>query len=450
MTTKEISVTVTCGVGSEVHNHDLEYRVTLKHVHECEDGVVELVDYVPYRDQINELMRPYIEEYNLKVEQRYKDAWNRYDNGLIKTKPRKRDYKIMSYDYYTDHLNDQIKNPVTGKMENMQMFRSMIIGLGDKKDRDEKKITKDQALFVFDWIHKEFMKMFPFLHILGASVHFDENGFYHMHLDYKPIMRISTKSGLQCSVSQDRVLQEMGFEPEQALINDRDKVPIRFNTLRNKVYYMAEKGLNQCGIGLLYGATALKDPEKDSSKNNPLNNWQNHKDTANILQHNKNIMLATISDDEVSPDGFKDFLESFTKIELISKEIENSPCSRLDKNKRVVSFHLFDQLRSFLKMLLETIRHLFHKIDICIENLHYTESELEKYKDLAEENIGFKEKYFSTISERTALKNENIKLQKELKAKDLFLEKFRSNGKTLKDVYYEQNLKNDKEIFKGF
>ena len=31
---REISVTVTCGIGSEKHNHDLEYRETLKHVHE--------------------------------------------------------------------------------------------------------------------------------------------------------------------------------------------------------------------------------------------------------------------------------------------------------------------------------------------------------------------------------------------------------------------------------
>jgi len=60
----EISVTVTVGEGSERHNHDLEYRSTLKHVHDMKDGVIELVPYRPYQEQINELMKPYIDEYN--------------------------------------------------------------------------------------------------------------------------------------------------------------------------------------------------------------------------------------------------------------------------------------------------------------------------------------------------------------------------------------------------
>ena len=64
---KELSVTITFGMGNEAHNHDLEYRETLEHVHAREDGVVELLPYRPYRNQINELMRPYIDEYNAET-----------------------------------------------------------------------------------------------------------------------------------------------------------------------------------------------------------------------------------------------------------------------------------------------------------------------------------------------------------------------------------------------
>ena len=40
---REISATVTVGEGSEKHNHDLEYRSTLEHVHGCAEDVIELM-----------------------------------------------------------------------------------------------------------------------------------------------------------------------------------------------------------------------------------------------------------------------------------------------------------------------------------------------------------------------------------------------------------------------
>ena len=67
------------------------------------------------------------------------------------------------------------------------MFRSLIIGLGDKSDRENGKITKEQALRIFNEFLVRFKKDFPYFHILGATVHLDESGFYHMHLDFKPI-----------------------------------------------------------------------------------------------------------------------------------------------------------------------------------------------------------------------------------------------------------------------
>ena len=58
----EVSVTITAGEGCEEHNHGLEYRSKLEHTHDTnKDTVIELVPYEKsYKEQINELMKPYI------------------------------------------------------------------------------------------------------------------------------------------------------------------------------------------------------------------------------------------------------------------------------------------------------------------------------------------------------------------------------------------------------
>ena len=365
----EISVTVTVGEGSERHNHDLEYRSTLKHVHDMKDGVIELVPYRPYQEQINELMKPYIDEYNKRVDQRYQEAWERYNSGEIKTKPRKRDYKHMDYDYCEAHKDDYIKNPVTGKREQVPLFRELIVGLGDKQDRELGRITEEQAKHVAADVVREFQEKFPHLHILGATLHLDEAGFYHLHLDYKPVMAAEFSKGLQCTVSQDTVLEQMGYEPEQSLINASDKAPLRFNAFRNEIYRFTEKSLADVNLRLLYGASKVKEPEKDSSTNQQLANWQATKDAANELQHLKNVMLDTVQSDKVSPEGFKQAITAADNIVKTLDIIEQQPRSRLNKNEVKVNFHLFDQLKSFVRDMVNTVKHLLHKIDVLTENL---------------------------------------------------------------------------------
>lgn len=66
----------------------------------------------------------------------------------------------------------------------------------------------------------------------------------------------------------------MGYNPEQSIINERDKVPILFNAMRNKMYKNMETIMNENGLYLMYGATSIKEPEKDASINMPLSQWQ--------------------------------------------------------------------------------------------------------------------------------------------------------------------------------
>lgn len=164
----EVSVTITAGEGCEEHNHGLEYRSKLEHTHDTgKDTVIELVPYEKsYKEQINELMKPYIKERNEYTLKRKAAAWDRYNSGQIKTKPRNRDYPLIGNDYYTQHLHDQMRNPKTNKMEQIKMFRSLIIGLGDKSDRENGKITKEQALHIFNEFLVRFKKgfsIFPYI-----------------------------------------------------------------------------------------------------------------------------------------------------------------------------------------------------------------------------------------------------------------------------------------------
>lgn len=381
-----ISATVTCGQGSERHNHDLDYRETLEHVHGSPDDVIELVPYEKsYKEQINDLLRPYIDEYNHLQDQKYDDAWERYRAGERKSKPKRRDYKHMDYDYYTAHVDDEIMNPHTNKKEHVPIFRSMIIGLGDKEDRQTGVISREQAEAVFRELVDLFREKFPYLKVLGATIHMDEGGFYHMHLDYKPVMPTKFSKGLQVTVSQDAVLEGMGFEPEQSIINGHDKAPIRFNSLRNQVYYMLEKGLNDQGLRLQYGVSKTKEPDKDSSKNQPLGNWQAQQDAAIHMQELKNEMLDIIQDDLVSPGGYKQYVDIIDRIKSWWHDVEHQPFWRRTKTGIEVPFKAFDQLRSLVEKFFEAVGYMFQQVEHWKNRALFAEEKLARTNQLESE-----------------------------------------------------------------
>lgn len=444
---KEISCTVTAGEGSEQHNHDLEYRAGLKHVHQRDEPIIEFVPYTKsYTEQINDLMKPFIDEYNERVDKRYQEAWERYNSGQIKSKPRKRDYQKMSYDYCAQHSDDFIKNPETGKQEKIPLFRSLIIGLGDKEDRESGKITEAQAKRIFPKIIEAFKEKFPDLKILGATLHLDEEGFYHCHLDYKPLMKLEnpvdkngkTLAGLHVSVSQDRVLQGMGFTPEQSIINGRDKAPILFNTLRNKIYLMTEKALADEKIRLQYGVSKKKEPEKDSSKNQRMDVWQETQDKARALQHNKNVILDTISEDEISTEGLEAFAKASTEIESTLSEIERDPRTRKKRDSITISFKLFDQLKTFLNNLTETVGHIFSYIQ-KLEEANETFAGLEDlYIKTKKELETFQAKYRNMRDNYDEVNAENKELRRAVQSRDEFLESIHnSDNKSGKEMYQE-------------
>lgn len=352
---KKVSVTVTVGEGSELHNHDIGYRQTLEHVHGGADDVIELIPYRPYREQINEMMKPYIDEYNAKQQERYAAAWERYNKGEIKTKPRKRDYQPMGYDYFEDHKDDVYYNRATKDKETVQMFRSLILGLGDKADRDNGVITRDEAEGVMRGVVKRWPELFPDFKLLGATLHTDEEGFYHCHIDYKPMFEGETRErGLGVLVGQEAALEHMGFQPEQSLINASDKAPIRFNAFRNLLYLETEKELNKRNLRLLWGATKIKEPDKDASTNQALGHWQETRDAANDMQQVINAALD-VQAGEIDANNSVYFMEQWLpKAEQVIKRVARSPRT-IDRRGYKVTFNLFDQLKSLLDRFLSFI-----------------------------------------------------------------------------------------------
>ena len=387
----QISGTVTVGNGSEIHNHDRQYRSTLKHVINPENDVIELIPYKDYKTQINEIMRPYIEEYNERQEKKYKAAWEKFNEGKIKNKPKKKDYKLMGFDYYNDHKNDIMKIPRNGKTEVIPIFRSFIIGIGDQDDK--KKIPQEVAVRIFQNTLEQFKNDFPNFHILGATCHAVERGYWHFHLDVKPLYEKENSKGLKVGVGLDKTLIKMGYHSEQSIINARDKVPLLFNAMRNQIYRELESSLNAEGIRMQYGVSERKDPGKDSGKNQRLEDWQKTRDAVRELQHKKNTALDILERDKISPDDLKTALTAAIDITDKIEEIENSPRKRIDKNKVVVEFHLLDQLRSFVEKLVELIAVFLRDRDEYKAKYEELKKEKEKLKETHEcqkSNIGEK------------------------------------------------------------
>lgn len=398
---RKISCTVTVGASSERHNHDLEYRQTLEHVHGCAEDVIEIIPYRSYEEQIDEIMRPFIEDYNRKLEERYKEALERYNSGKIKTKPCLKRYVPMSFDYCEKHRNRQYFNRKAHQFEAMRLWRGLIFGLGDQKDRQNNLITREEAVDVMRKLVKQWPELFPNFILLGCTIHLDEKGFYHCHIDYFPLFEkpVSNKQilGLRVSCSHDGALEYMGYEPEQSIINGKEKAPIRFNAFRNQIYLVAEAGLNAHGIRLEYGVSKRKNPNIDSSVHQSQKDWQNIQDGVIERQRMKNHLLDIVNKDMITPEHIADAIRTADQLQSLFAEMFNEKRIRLGKNNVVVEHRLFDQLKSYIQAMIEDNAYLFKRIEnlseqlLCFENeancLRYRIGELEQEIDAQETTI---------------------------------------------------------------
>lgn len=485
---RRLSVTITMGAGSERHNHDVKYREGLDHTTTSSKpgSVIEIVPYnQPYNAQINALIKPKIDAYNADVERRYQAAWERYNKGEIKSKPKRKDYQpITDYNYAEAHADIEHKNPHTGKMEKVPLWRSCIIGIGDQEDRTSGNITEEEARRILSKNVEKFRQQFPALHILGATLHLDEKGFYHAHLDYfvmydKPETPGKKTRGLKVGHGLDGALASMGYKPEQSIINERDKAPILFNAMRNAMYRSMEAAMLEEGIGLEYGVTAKKEPTKDSSKNQSLEAWQRTQDTVREMQRNKNTALDILTRDDVTPEEIQEAMASVNALQDSLKEVEASPRNRIGRQGHIVSFKLLDQMKSVLNDMVKSVSTLLNQAEKLKEQLQQKTKELmDARAEAAREKANaalylksataFKKQLAEKEAELDALRPKGLdalisaaretpeqrrirELEKDVAAMRKFMDEIHfPNGETVLDAYNEEAAQRAQERRSGY
>lgn len=417
---KEFSVTVSSGEGSEKHNHDLAYRKKLAHTHDTNrKTVIELVPYKNYRDAINELYKPYIDAYNEERKKAKEEAWERYKNGQRKSKPKAKDYKLRGYDVYATYFPEgkqkTVYNKVKGRYEKVHPYRSMIVGLGKASDKEV--ISREEALKVFKDFLKRFEKDFPNLHIIGATVHLDESGFYHMHVDYVPLYeKIGKTKGLAVGNSIENALKSMGYVPEKSIINGKDKPPLLFNALRNRMYGEMEEAMNENGLAMQYFVN--EKANRSPSERVELSAWQQEQDRLKNAQKAKNRALDDIG----------------TK----SPELMVLHAKTLETQMECVKTNLLGNVKvqsNLWLSLLEAIRQLRAMITKLADELKKAK---EKNAPLERENNMLKDKLksinVSTLEEENAnLKAENNKLYNSLDNVKMRNRDYKSQNEKLKN-----------------
>ena len=326
----QVSVSVTAGVGSERHNHDIEFRSTLEHVTPSPDGVIELIEYVPYNQQINEIMKPYIDQYNRRRDFKYEQAFQRYEQGHLKCKPKKQAYEHMDYNYAEKNRHRKQRHATTGRVEEDLIYRSLIISIGDQSTRA--KLKRQQVIDIFKDFLSEFQERFKYIHVLAATIHLDEVGAPHLHLDTFPLYPKNEDwiHDLPVYRGLDKVLKMMGYLPEQSIITAEEKQPLLFNTFRNRIYLLMQTAMEAHGLYLQYGVSEKKYPYKDPSQNMRLEVWKDAQNRFIALQQYRNEVIFLLNQPEMQLTDFIAAIKTFDKIkDLVEERSDIAPITLL-------------------------------------------------------------------------------------------------------------------------
>lgn len=90
--------------------------------------------------------------------------------------------------------------------------------------------------------YEEFESNYPRLKVIGAVIHLDE-ATPHLHIDIIPYAE-GGKKGLRHKVSFEKAIEQMGFTPEESLVNKEKKNPLIFNGFRNHSMKLLEYLMN--------------------------------------------------------------------------------------------------------------------------------------------------------------------------------------------------------------
>lgn len=368
---------VTVGEGSEMHNHNLDYRRIMTHTAATShETVIELVPYKSYKLQINEYMKPFIDEYNAKQDEKYLKDWERYNNGELKTKPKKsnKKYRHEDLDFYTKRINTLVYDKVHNKKKNQSAFDEVMIGFGSLETREE--FSRNEVVAILKKTLEETKKKFPNILVLGATIHLDEKGNYHMHLDYLPLYfkdKEKKHNGLSVGINIDECMKNMGFHKEESLINRKKKKPLYFNAFRNGIDRLLEEELNRHDILVERGVTADRLDKGHLEKDE----WLQTKIAANELQNIRNNILVKTNELEQLNESVEQKIDELDNLDIILDKYEGMSdldvkiyCSKLENENKVLK-----QENSILKSLQTQLIKLFNELIRVLEQ-HKSTKEL--------------------------------------------------------------------------
>lgn len=118
-------------------------------------------------------------------------------------------------EYNQRQLREDRKKTIEGYYEsvckNQRPYEEMIIALTDKGDY----ISEQEYEKIYREYLEKFQRNYPNLVVVNATVHMDEKGSPHMHLDYIPVAE-GYKQGLSRRYSISKSLENLGYKPEKA------------------------------------------------------------------------------------------------------------------------------------------------------------------------------------------------------------------------------------------
>lgn len=118
-------------------------------------------------------------------------------------------------EYNQRQLREDRKKTIEGYYEsvckNQRPYEEMIIALTDKGDY----ISEQEYEKIYREYLEKFQRYYTNLVVVNATVHMDEKGSPHMHLDYIPVAE-GYKQGLSKRYSISKSLENLGFKPEKA------------------------------------------------------------------------------------------------------------------------------------------------------------------------------------------------------------------------------------------
>ena len=164
-------------------------------------------------------------------------------------------------------------------------FREVIYQVGNKEDA-KNPILKEKMIRTLKRFYEQFEEHYPRLKVIGAVIHLDE-ATPHLHLDVVPYAE-GGKKGLKHKVSFEKAIEQMGFNPEESLVNKEKKNPLIFNGFRNHSVKLLEDLLN--------GEELIRDIKNNTEKHLEVKAFKEKRQAIEELKKSPAIIEAALDE----------------------------------------------------------------------------------------------------------------------------------------------------------